>query len=374
MAKIPKILPFILCCISLQNVLKFVQKIGFHLHKLILAIIAFLSLSLYADDISKIYKQAQQYEQNGDIKKAMLLYKKAAYLSLKPQKIEVSLKNNKTNLIKSKKDKSILKFGKNSIENYENNTTNNTLKQIIFSKFDVKPYKMNYLLPVTYDNVSHANRRNTETKFQISFKKSLAKNLLGLDDELFLGYTQTSWWQTSEKSSPFRETNYEPELFMLFPYIHANSALKAYKLGILHQSNGQGKELSRSWNRIYLTGIFQAKGVFIIPRVWYRLPEHTKKDINDTSGDDNPDIYDYLGYGDLKISYPYKKNLFSLLLRNNLKFNSRNRGAVEFDWTFPLPWVSDTFGYLQIFSGYGESLIDYNKRNDRIGLGFSITR
>jgi len=342
--------------------------------QLFFVIIAFLSLSLYADDISEIYKQAQLYERNGDIKKAMLLYKKAASLSLKPQKLEISSKNNKMNSKKVENSNNLLNFGKNSIVNYKNNSTNDTLKQIIFSTFDVKPYKMNYLLPITYDNVSHADRKNTETKFQISFKKRLTKNLLGLDDELFLGYTQTSLWQTSKKSAPFRETNYEPELFMLFPYTYSDSALKAYKLGILHQSNGKGKELSRSWNRIYLTGIFQTKGIFIIPRVWYRLPEQAKKDINDTSGDDNPDIYDYLGYGDLTISYPYKKNLFSLLLRNNLKFNGNNRGAIEFDWTFPLPWARYTFGYLQIFSGYGESLIDYNKRNDRIGLGFSLTR
>lgn len=344
------------------------------MHKLILIIITFLSLSLYADDISKIYKQAQLYERNRDIKKAMLLYKKAAYLSLKPQKLKISQNKNKMNQKKIKNSNTLLKFGKNSIADYKNNSTNSTLKQIIFSKFGAKPYRTNYLLPITYDNVSHAGRKSTETKFQISFKKSLAKNLFGLDDELFLGYTQTSWWQTSEKSSPFRETNYEPEFFMLFPYTYSKSTLKAYKLGIVHQSNGQGKELSRSWNRIYLTGIFQTKGIFIIPRVWYRLPEHAKKDINDTSGDDNPDIYNYLGYGDLKISYPYKKNLFSLLLRNNLKFNSKNKGAVEFNWTFPLPWISDMFGYLQVFSGYGESLIDYNKRNDRIGLGFSISR
>ena len=343
------------------------------MHKLTLIIITFLSLSLYANDISKIYKQAEQYERNGNIKKAMLLYKKAASLSLKPEQLAVSLKNSKINSQKIENSDALLKFGKNSIENYKNDTTNKTLKQIIFSNFDVKPYKMNYLMPITYDNVSHDDRKNIETKFQISFKKSLAKNIFGLNDELFLGYTQTSWWQTSEKSSPFRETNYAPEFFMLFPYTHSKSTLKAYKLGILHQSNGQGKELSRSWNRIYLTGIFQTKGIFIVPRVWYRFHERAKRDINDTKGDDNPGILDYLGYGDLKISYPYKKNLFTLLLRNNLNLNN-NRGAIEFGWTFPLPWVSDMFGYLQIFSGYGESLIDYNKRNDKIGLGFSLTR
>ncbi len=344
------------------------------MHKLILIIITLFNLTLCADDISSIYKKAEIYEKNGNYKKAMLLYKKAAKLSLKPQKLEVSLKSDEKKYKDIKNDKTLVKFGKNDIASYDNSSTNHSIEQIIFSLFDAKPYHMNYLLPVTYDSIYHKGRKSTETKFQISFKKSLAKNLLGLGDELFLGYSQTSWWQTSEKSSPFRETNYAPELFMFFPYTHEKSSLKAYTIGILHQSNGQGKELSRSWNRIYMSGVFQTKGVFIIPRVWYRIPEHTKKDINDTSGDDNPDIYDYMGYGDLKISYPYKKHLFTLLLRDNLKFNSKNKGAIQFDWTFPLPWISDTFGYLQIFSGYGESLIDYNKRNNRIGLGFSISR
>jgi len=330
-------------------------------------ILLFCSSYLLSSDVLTIYNKAQALEKEGRFKEAMLLYKKAASASIKPLKLEKILKNRDDN-------QSILTFGENSIQRYKYSSTNSSLKEIIFSEFDVKPYYMNYLLPLTYDRIYHSGRKRMETKFQISFKKSLAKDIFGVQNELFLGYTQTSWWQTSAKSSPFRETNYMPELFMIFPYTKKESPLKAYKIGILHQSNGQGGVLSRSWNRVYLSGIFQTKGIFIMPRVWYRLPEHAKKDINDTSGDDNPDIYDYLGYGDLRISYPYKRHLFTLLIRDNLKFNSHNKGAVEFNWTFPLPWISDTYGYLQIFSGYGESLIDYNKRNDKIGLGFAITR
>ncbi len=333
--------------------------------KNILIIIAFFGLTLVADDISVLYKRAQILEARGKIKEAMLLYKALATKSLKPKNQKITTKT---------QDRSIITYGDNSIEGYSHESTDKSIREIIFSSFDVKPYKMNYLLPSTYDFVSHSNRKDTETKFQISFKKSLAKDLFGGRNELFLGYSQTSWWQTSAKSSPFRETNYEPELFMVFPYAKKQSPLKAYTIGILHQSNGQGGRVSRSWNRVYLSGIFQKEGIFIIPRVWYRIPEHQKTDINDTSGDDNPDIYKYLGYGDLRITYPYKKHLFTLLLRDNFKFDGTNRGAVQFDWTFPLPWISDTFGYFQIFSGYGESLIDYNKRNDKIGLGFAITR
>ena len=319
-----------------------------------------------ADSISTIYQKAQMLEKQGKIKEALLLYKIIAKRSIK-------IKNTKPNS-KTDNNNTIITYGDNSIKGYSHESTDKSLREIIFSSFDARPYKMNYLLPITYDFVSHPGRKDTETKFQISFKKSLAKDLFGTKNELFLGYTQTSWWQTSEKSSPFRETNYMPELFMVFPYLKKQSPLKAYTIGILHQSNGQGGTISRSWNRIYLNGIFQKDGVFIIPRVWYRIPEHKKRNIYDSSGDDNPDIYKYLGYGDLRISYPYKRHLFTLLLRDNFKFDGTNRGAVQFDWTFPLPWISDTFGYLQIFSGYGESLIDYNKRNDKIGLGFAITR
>jgi len=329
-------------------------------------ILTFFAFTLYANEAKDAYNQALQYEKNGDFKNAMLLYKKAASLSVKPKKLETFLKKYGNG--------TIIRFGQNEIKGYKYKSTDESLKQIIFSSFDVKPYRMNYLLPFTYDSVRHVGRKSAETKFQISFKKSLGKNLFGFKDELFLAYTQQSWWQTSAPSTPFRESNYEPELFIMFPYASKNSPLKAYRIGILHQSNGRGGLQSRSWNRVYLNGIFQKDGIFIIPRIWYRIPEHKKRNINDASGDDNPDIYDYLGYGDLKISYPYKRYLFSLLLRNNLKFNSNNKGAVQFDWTFPLPWITDTFGYLQIFSGYGESLIDYNKRNDKIGIGFAITR
>jgi phospholipase A1 len=325
--------------------------------KISILIITFFCLSLSASELDSLLKKAKELESLGDFKNAMLYYKKAALLN----------KDEKQN-------EPILEYGKNQVDSYEDNETNNEIKKIIFGNFDVKPYKMNYLLPVIYDAKKKIDRNQAETKFQISFKKKLAQNLFGLNEKIYLGYTQTSYWQTFEDSTPFRETNYAPEIFAQFPYINEKSPLKAYSIGLLHESNGRNKEFSRSWNRIYLNGVFQYKGFFITPRAWYRLPEREKRNALDANGDDNPDIYDYLGYGDLSISYPYKKQLFTILLRNNLKLNGNNKGAIQFDWTFPFPWVEDLYGYLQIFSGYGESLIDYDKRNDKIGLGFAITK
>lgn len=312
---------------------------------------------LFASDATDTINLAKMYEKEGDIKNAMEQYKKAALM----------LDETKHSYLK---DDDLVTYGKNSIESYENNETDQTVKQIIYSAFDVEPYRMNYLLPITYDSKDHSDhdghqyRKELETKFQISLKKSLVKNLFGLDDTLFLAYTQTSWWQTNAPSAPFRESNYEPELFLDIPYDDSNSLLKSYRAGVVHQSNGRLAK-SRSWNRAYLSGIFQYSGLFLEPRVWYRFKEDAKESKRDVDGDDNPDILEYLGYGDITISYPYKEHTFSTKLMKK---------SVQLDWTFPIFGLKDVYGYLQMFSGYGESLVDYDEKVDKIGVGFAITR
>ncbi len=294
--------------------------------------------SLSASESQKAFNKASYFEQIGNTKNAMLWYKKAALLSN-------DLKNKEPTQTRSKQ-----------ITQQKKNT--------IFSDYEIKSYRSNYLLPSTYDFTTHTDRKKTETKFQISFKKALSKNLFGLQDKVYLAYTQTSWWQTSSASSPFRETNYEPEIFVQIPYKAGESILKFYKLGLIHQSNGRLFG-SRSWNRAYVSGFFKANGLIIEPRVWYRFKERRKIDENDFEGDDNPDILNYLGYGDVKISYLYKNHLFASLLRKK---------AFEISWSFPIKEFKNIFVYLQFFNGYGESLIDYNKRVEKIGIGFAITR
>jgi len=324
--------------------------------KLIGMIISLFATVLFANDAIEILDMAKMYEKNGETKKAMQLYKKAALILSKP----------KDTYMKSKND-----FIQNPlIEQYEDKETNKTVNQIIYSLFDIEAYRMNYLLPFSYDTKDHTahdgntNRENIETKFQISFKKNLSKNFMGFNERLYLAYTQTSWWQTTADSSPFRETNYEPEVFIDFPYLNEQSILKSYRFGLNHQSNGRLSK-SRSWNRLYMSGIFQYSGIFFQPRVWYRLKEDKKTGPLDFNGDDNPNILNYLGYGDLTISYPYKRHLFSSVIRKR---------SVQLDWTFPIFGFNDVYGYVQFFSGYGESLIDYDEKVNKIGLGFSITR
>ncbi len=311
----------------------------------------------HSQDLDALYKQAQVLEEQGKYKEAMLLYKQ---LAQKEKGInEVFVDQDK------KKEMEVISETFDPIEDKE---TSQTLEQILASSFDIYPHRENYFFPYSYDTKNRADRGQTETKFQLSIKKPIAYNLLGFNETINFGYTHTSWWQLYEESSPFRETNYKPEVFITFPYGKKDkTALKGFTFGFLHESNGQPQAFSRSWNRIYFESYFQAKNFFIVPRVWYRIPEKEKDD-------DNPDLEDYLGYGDLTLFFPYKTHTFKLMLRDNLKFDDDNKGFVQLDWTFPFFNSKHTFGYIQLSSGYGDSLIDYDQEINRISFGISLSR
>lgn len=250
--------------------------------------------------------------------------------------------------------------------------------------FVITPHKANYLLPVTYQTRTNSlpfeikypdedfSIDNLEAKFQISFKFPIMYNVFGDNGHLFFAYTNQSYWQVynEEASSPFRETNHEPEVFMLFnnDWKIAGFTNSFLGVGAVHQSNGQTNQLSRSWNRIYGSAIFD-RGPFALGlRVWWRIPEDAKEDINSAKGDDNPDIGSYMGNFELTGVYGLDEHRFTMLLRNNLRDN--NRGAVELTWSYPI--IGTLRVYTQYFNGYGESLIDYNHHNQRIGIGIAL--
>ena len=209
-----------------------------------------------------------------------------------------------------------------------------------------------------------------EIVFQVSLKMKIARDFEGTGGNLYTAYTNRSWWQAynSDRSSPFRETNHEPELFLHFDTDFNVLGLRSSTviLGVSHQSNGQGGDLSRSWNRIYLNLVLEKGRMAVSVKPWYRIPEEKKRYPEDPSGDDNPDIGHFMGHGELGFLFAHRKNTFTLMFRNN--FRADNKGAVGMGWSYPLS--SKIKGYLRVFDGYGESLIDYNHRTTRIGLGF----
>ena len=100
-------------------------------------------------------------------------------------------------------------------------------------------------------------------------------------------------------------------------------------------------------------------------RPWLRINESSEDD-------DNPDITDYLGNGDIQTVYKWRNNTFSVMLRNIL-MSGFEKGTVEIAWSFPLWKYRFLKGYVQYFNGYGESLIDYNVHNNTLGVGLAFT-
>jgi phospholipase A1/A2 len=250
----------------------------------------------------------------------------------------------------------------------------------------LQPYRDLYLLPIRSTNRVNAQPASPasahtlatpydldkiETKFQFSLKTDVCHkrvNFLGFDNlRLWVAYTQQSNWQmyNARNSSPFRTTVYEPELIATFSVANPDH-LKLVNVGLVHQSNGQSGAESRSWNRLYVQGGWDLKdNVSVLARGWWRIPENIRTD-------DNPDIQQYLGYGDVVLHWE-KDNAqaVTVLLRNNLRMN-KNRGFIQIDWAAPQPISNAAQLHFQTSYGYGESLIDYNHPQFTLGLGLSF--
>lgn len=258
------------------------------------------------------------------------------------------------------------------------------------SPYVLLPHRPNYVLPVTYqtkpsneeqdrviehysddpDAVDGTDYGHLEAVFQISIKYRLSSGLLGKFSGIDFAYTNRSFWQAynGDISRPFRETNHEPEL--IFSWQTENNWIDYFSLAFNHQSNGQSSALSRSWNRIIGQTVSVMPSGVLVLRAWWRIPETSKSDPWDPEDNDNPDIDDYMGPGDITYIYALQNHRLSVMLRNNLNPDD-NRGALELGWTFPLNHKLK--GYVQYFNGYGESLIDYNRYQERFGVGIKIS-
>ncbi|MFN7693714.1 MAG: phospholipase A [Burkholderiales bacterium] len=248
--------------------------------------------------------------------------------------------------------------------------------------FRLRPYKPMYLLPAWYSSARNgapssgaagrsvgtpADLDSTEAKFQISFKTQVARNLLGTNATIWFGYTQSSRWQVYNEglSRPFRETNYEPEVMLVTPL---RGQIAGWNLGVgsislNHQSNGRALPLSRSWNRL-IARVGLERGPWTITlSPWWRLPESDPDD-------DNPGIQNFMGRGELVLARESGGHQLSAQLRHSLRGGERSRGSVQLDWAFPI--TGKLKGHLQWFSGYGESLIDFNHRQNAVGVGISL--
>ena len=179
----------------------------------------------------------------------------------------------------------------------------------------LEPYRKNYLLIRHTSNINKSPSspspdhtvqtpypyQKVEIKFQFSVKSEIGNyrdlEFLGFKNfRLWGAFTQQSYWQAFNvgASSPFRESNYEPELIGTFGTGNAQG-WKLLNLGLSHQSNGRSNPDSRSWNRLYLQGGWEWDDIYVMGRGWWRIPENPAKD-------DNPDLTQYVGRAELVIA------------------------------------------------------------------------
>ncbi len=241
-------------------------------------------------------------------------------------------------------------------------------------RFSFRPHRENYLLLANYSTQSNTEPyrdqtpaglppKRVEISYQLSFKVKAAEQVAGLPIDIWFGYTQQSFWQAYNRaaSSPFRETNYQPEVMAVLPINKeiAGMNFRYLNVGLVHQSNGQTARLSRSWNRMYAELGVDRGNFALSARMWQRLD-------NAKSDNDNPDITDYLGHGDLHAVYRDNGYEYSVTARRNF---STSHGSIQAGWAYPI--TTNLKGYLQVFSGYGQSLIDYNYSQKSVGAGFN---
>lgn len=245
------------------------------------------------------------------------------------------------------------------------------------NSFLISLYRPTYILPFSHTSKpfkeiysgntpqAQAIERN-ETKFQISFKLPVWQHFLNNPQStLYIAYTQQSYWQTYNHSAFFRESNYEPETFITY---HLNQRLFDHwklsflNLGFSHQSNGKGGNLERSWNRVYGEAIFANSNWMLSIKPWFVVRDNSYKRYNEN-------LARYLGYERIAASYKHKQHVFTIETRNTLESRFK-RGAVQASWSFPL--TPHLRAYTELFSGYGQSLIEYDHYTHSIGIGIAL--
>jgi len=226
-----------------------------------------------------------------------------------------------------------------------------------------------------------------QVKFQVSLKYQIFTPSGGLDRAIdwasgfHIAYTQTSFWDIAESGGPFFDTSYKPELLWLYEQADARwlPGLSRFdlQLGLQHESNGKSGPDSRSVNIAYVRPVFTFGGgaggvekdalfVTVAPRVWgylYRL-------------DENPDIDEFRGYGDLRVILGWRDGLqLSTTYRPGADWDT---AALELNLSYPLRRFTggsvDMYLYAQYFTGYGESLLEYDESDDSFRIGLALVR
>ena len=216
-------------------------------------------------------------------------------------------------------------------------------------------------------------------KFQFSFKYKLldfsAASTRTMARTLQFAFTQRSLWDMNAVSSPFYDTSYMPEL------IFESLALKpqagdtsftwlGFQTAFKHESNGRDGPDSRSLNTVYFRpvaafGKLNGWHLLVIPELFTYL----------TSLENNPDLKDYRGFGQLRLVLG--RNDRPSLMLSTWAGKALEHPSLQLDLTVPIRTRLlnfETYLLVQYFNGYGESLLSYREKSSTVRAGFSLVR
>ncbi len=183
---------------------------------------------------------------------------------------------------------------------------------------------------------------------------------------LRFAYTQTMFWAIDEPSGPFRATNYSPEIYAEVPFDDTTRVA----IGWRHDSNGGGAAYSVDLNRIFarVEKSFDLGGDWrldVAPQAWFTVG----------NAGTAHDLRDYYGYTSISAAIARTDGLkVALTGRGNVE---TRRGAAELFVSYPLAPIGGGLGFYlfgQAFTGHGEALDAYRRRDTHARIGIALTR
>lgn len=206
------------------------------------------------------------------------------------------------------------------------------------------------------------------SKLQLSFKAPLIKK-----QPLFFAYTQQMFWNLEEQSKPFQDSTYNPEF--IYRWEIEKGILSSIDFAPWsHMSNGKKEDDSRSFNKRYVKFNFDYEKTRWIFRGGLQLAyvyDYESTNIN---------IRDYIG--PLGISFSaiqlfdgwVDKSEVGVLITPGGKYGDRlGHGGYQFSWSFRLGGLEilPAF-YLQYYTGFAETLLNYDERVNEFRVGFIL--
>ncbi|MGB7393453.1 MAG: phospholipase A [Pricia sp.] len=208
--------------------------------------------------------------------------------------------------------------------------------------------------------------QTANAKYQISFKQMVTRNTLPWDTYLYVTYTQKAFWDVFKESFPFREINFNPTVGLGKPIFDKNKQLKGLAAVYYeHESNGRDSIFSRSWNRLsieYSTKIGRKTLAKIKAWVPFAYQEG------------NPDILEYTGLGELRLSREISRDKLYLevLLRKGLGWNTQGAFRPRIYYNPFERNRSNQYFMLEWYVGQAESLMDYQRFTSMVRIGYVI--